>query len=385
MKRQILTALSLTLLVSSSLTLNAMHKSKKKKKNGGSHITLNDFMPSNVASSSSSSSSSAITPTQALDIVPVPGVALPATLDIADAASSRSNSALDGDFSFEYAMVPNSSAANSSSAPADEFDPKDTAPQRAALFGAIVALEYKKNKGLKHIDVFHGLQRDAKLKALYEDESSELQREALIKLFDDTETNQVISHTAAPTVEPMQSAPLTREERYAAKYVIAQWRLNVTKKKLARFQNAWLQDDGSSLEDKWRIAKLEAELEVLKSQPKPLPGQDSSEDEWSAMVRTARAQATHQQALDLFPSSSTQTQQPQSLPEHQLEKIDKDETFSLNSGDGREESSVDNNSSNNPFSNAAGATTTTTTSAAVAPAASGWGLGLGWLLGSSKK
>lgn len=202
MKRQIFTALSLTLLISSPLTLNA----GKKKKNGGSPMTLKDFMLSNDDNGRRSASVSRVTQTSSayasandlpaleLSFIPTADVASPATL--------------------ELSSTPNSAAPTN-----DEFDPSNTQAQRAALLVAIAALQQTNNKGLKQTRYFHELQRQEKIEELY---NSEKTHAIITKQSAQTQTFEI-----APAIQPSLTH---REQRFAVKYVIAQWQLSVAKK-----------------------------------------------------------------------------------------------------------------------------------------------------------
>jgi hypothetical protein len=233
MKRQIFTALSLTLLISSPLTLNAGKDkpgstSKKKKNKGGSSNTLNKLAtPENLESAhcndnSDGERSASISPvTQASSsssTADLPSLAL-----TTEAQASNATATLPADFSFEYAILP--AANSSSSTQPDEFDPSDTKAQRAALFAAIVALESKTN-GRKRVDCFHELRRQTKNAELYNSETH-----AIIK------TQSIPTQAIVIAPAATQTAELTdREQRFAGKYVIAQWRLGIAKKHLTKTQ-----------------------------------------------------------------------------------------------------------------------------------------------------
>jgi hypothetical protein len=162
MKRQIFTALSLTLLISSPLTLNA-GKNKKQKK--AHKISLNEFLSDQ----------------QAPDKQPDISV-------LFDAASSP-----------------------------DEFSPDNTKVQRAALFAAIVAIEFK-GKGLNHVDCFHELEREKAMKDIY--------------TYEDTHT--IITSPAVMTDAATQISPSPEfTERLAVNYLASRYRLKKTQAQLA--------------------------------------------------------------------------------------------------------------------------------------------------------
>jgi len=165
MKRQIFTALSLTLLISSPLTLNA-GKTKKQKK--AHKISLNEFLSDQ----------------QAPDKQPDISV-------LFDAASSP-----------------------------DEFSPDNTKVQRAALFAAIVAIEFK-GKGLNHVDCFHELEREKVMKDIYAYE----------------EPHRIITSPAVMTDAATQISPSPElTERLAVNYLASRYRLKKTQAQLATAQ-----------------------------------------------------------------------------------------------------------------------------------------------------
>lgn len=145
MKRHIFTALSLTLLTSSPITLNA---GKKKDKNKTMSLAaFQDSTPEKAVVS------------QLTDEEPL-------------------------------ASLP---SAHEESIPTDEFDKSNTQAQRAALFGAITAIQLKKNKGLKQVDCFHELERQGKLADLYASEDTHNIKVAASTATQAIDTNQAIS------------------------------------------------------------------------------------------------------------------------------------------------------------------------------------------------
>lgn len=151
MKRQIITALSTTLLISSPITLNAGRNNKKK----------------NQKTTASSASSSAN------DLTSLAIVAA-ATLNVSPAATAAQPATASDELSDKTPIITMSSKTLplNATAPVDEFDPADTKAQRAALFLAIAALAQKENQGLKHIATMHEEERKKVLKDLYQSEDT---------------------------------------------------------------------------------------------------------------------------------------------------------------------------------------------------------------------
>lgn len=179
MKRHIFTALSLTLLTSSPITLNA-GKNKQNKPKPMSLAAFQDSKPENPA--------------------------------IAEHTEKD-----------PLALLPFS---NEKSIPTDEFDKSNTQAQRAALFGAITAIQCKENKGLKQVDCSHESVRQGKIADLYASEDTDN-----IKVAASTATQAI-----ATTPATLSNAFTDREQKYALKYVIAKWRLLVATNRLASTQ-----------------------------------------------------------------------------------------------------------------------------------------------------
>jgi|GEM_PF-2345915 hypothetical protein len=184
MKRQIFTALSLTLLVSSPLTLNAGKNKNKNKK-----LPLAELFktPSNTTAPQSQ------------------------RVDNKTNANTSSSSAL-------TATAPT---------PVDEFSPDSTKAQRAALFVAIGALANQSNKGLKPIPgnkVDHELERQRVIRDLYTHEDH-----AIIA----APTRASSSDAAIQASLPQASASTVLERELAVSYLAAHYRLKKTQQQLS--------------------------------------------------------------------------------------------------------------------------------------------------------
>jgi hypothetical protein len=176
MKRHIFTALSLTLLTSSPITLNAV----KKKKDNNKPMSLAAFQNSKTEK--------------------------PA---IAEHTKKE-----------PLALLP---FAHEESIPTDEFDKSNTQAQRAALFGAITAIQLKKNKGLKRVDCFHELVRQGKIADLYASEDTHNIKVAASTATQAIDTNQAISRPeiSEHTRELYRFLLLTRWQLFAAQAQLA--------------------------------------------------------------------------------------------------------------------------------------------------------------------
>lgn len=176
MKRQIITALSLTLLVSSPLTLNATRKKK---------------IPSNTTAQQ------------------------PQSTDNKTDANTSSPRTL---------IAPPST-------PVDEFSPESTKAQRAALFVAIGALANQSNKGLKPIDkkhkVDHELERQRVIQDLY---TYDGELHSIIAA-PAASSSSVAPITASAATQSAQ--PTELEERLAVSYLAARYRLKKTQQLLS--------------------------------------------------------------------------------------------------------------------------------------------------------
>lgn len=237
MKRQIFTALSLTLLISSPFTLNAGKRRSRKLQSAASDVPH--------ASSSFA-----------------PNVASPATLDLAPVAPTDE----------------------------DEFDPSNTAPQRAALFAAIVALGYQNNKGLRQIDSFPELERERVRKNLY------MSEDAHTNITPKSAQTQTIATDAAA-----QPADLPLTQKFAVRYAIAQWRLYITKKKLAKTQE--------------ELHALRGQQTLVLFPSSPTPSNADAGDDIAALFNGSQTlQLEHDFETVPVPSSSSSSSSSSSTP-----------------------------------------------------------------------
>jgi hypothetical protein len=98
--------------------------------------------------------------------------------------------------------------------------------QKTALLNAIVTRGSQKNKGLNEVHCFHVLARQEKIKELYASEENH----NIMPL------QSAATQTLAITPATLPADLTNREQKFAAKYVLAQWQLLVAKKRLARTQ-----------------------------------------------------------------------------------------------------------------------------------------------------